>query len=285
MLEFADWNDLEEQCLLLASHLAGLTVIDYPLQLVILLSHNHNFLAEEALTEEQINNFVPLLALIQLLIGRCLAFNIVSNNEIFKHLFPEYTSSSPDLLCIGLGVYVELGETGATPIILNEFIRELDFIEKTKINNIQSEIQVPIISKEGPIKEGVYGGIRGEYYCIYGKKGSSLYVSPLPSTIKACLNTPLSSKSQQAMSGSPTKAEIKNYNKSLLKKLLLPTMRHANGCTSSSFSNRHEFKLVWKQLYCGCAFALRKDFCRIKISQDVFIQVINNNLKAFSIVQ
>ena len=132
VLEFADWNDLEEQCLLLASHLAGLTVIDYPLQLVILFSHNHNSSAEEALTEEQINNFVPLLALIQLLIGRCLTFNIVSNNEIFKHLFPEYTSSSPDLLCIGLGVNVELGETGRNSNYIKRVHQRIGLYRKDK---------------------------------------------------------------------------------------------------------------------------------------------------------
>ena len=269
-LEFASWNDLEEQCLILISHLTRLTVIDYPLQLVIFFSSNHNFL-EEGMLAERIENLVPLFALIQLLIGRCLTFNIASNNEIFKHLFPEYTSSFPELLHIGLGAYVELGEANPNPIVLKEFIRELDFIEKTNINNTHLEFQIHILSKDGQVKEGVYSGLKGEYYCIYGKKGRYLCVSPLPMTIKPFANAHSSQKIQQPVSGSPTKAEIKNYNKNLLKKLLLPTMRRAS--SSSSFSNKHEFKLVWKQLYCGCAFALRKDFCRIKITQDIFIQV------------
>jgi hypothetical protein len=272
-LEFADWSDLEEHCLLLSSHLGKLTVIDYPLQLIIQFSFEYDFLVDEAQLNEQIEHLIPVLALIQILASRCLTFNVVSNNQIFEHLFPEFTSQDPELLHIGLGIYLELPECETLPIVLSEFIREMDFIEKTKLDSLQADNDHKIVTKDISAKEGIYKGLKNDYYCIYNKKGFGQFISFLPPFMKPHITTPPTQNSQQISSVSLSKAEIKNYNKSLLKKLLLPTMKHAGCYNPSSFSSKQEFKLVWKQLYCGCAFALRKDFCRIKISQDAFVQV------------
>ena len=72
--------------------------------------------------------------------------------------------------------------------------------------------------------------------------------------------------------------DIKGANKGTLKKLMLLSLRHVG-----VDKHHREFASIWKHLYCGCLFALRKDLGMVGISQKEMLTVIRSNMNLLNI--
>lgn len=137
---------------------------------------------------------------------------------------------------------------------LDSFIRELDANELAKLPLSNHTIALGQL--------GIYHSLSNNQHYVLYRRNDKLFITPLPTCIRV----------------HPSQVDYLTKNKTNLKKLILLTLRH------SGITSKHpEFRLIWKQLYCGCLFALRKDLNITEISNESFLQVINNNFKAFSI--
>jgi hypothetical protein len=72
--------------------------------------------------------------------------------------------------------------------------------------------------------------------------------------------------------------DIKVINKGTLKKLMLLSLRHVG-----VDKHHREFASIWKHLYCGCLFALRKDLSSVRIGQQEMLVVIRSNMNFLNI--
>lgn len=70
----------------------------------------------------------------------------------------------------------------------------------------------------------------------------------------------------------------KASNKNNLKKLMLLSLRHVG-----VDKNHGEFPSIWKHLYCGCLFALRRELGREHIEQAAMLAVIRSNMNFLNI--
>jgi len=70
----------------------------------------------------------------------------------------------------------------------------------------------------------------------------------------------------------------KEENKNMLKKLLLLSLRHV-GVEKS----HPEFMSIWKHLYCGCVFALRRELAHDSVPQSTMLAVIKNNMNFLNV--
>lgn len=72
--------------------------------------------------------------------------------------------------------------------------------------------------------------------------------------------------------------QLKEANKQVLKKLLLLSLRHV-GVEKS----HPEFMSIWKHLYCGCLFALRRELAQDRIDQATMLAVIKQNINFLNV--
>lgn len=82
------------------------------------------------------------------------------------------------------------------------------------------------------------------------------------------------SRSQPTTSHDTTKAE----NKTMLKKLMLLSLRHVG-----VDKHHHEFPSIWKHLYCGSLFALRRELGTQRVSQGDMLSIIRSNMNFLNI--
>lgn len=75
-----------------------------------------------------------------------------------------------------------------------------------------------------------------------------------------------------------TNEALREENKTNLKKLLLLSLRHVG-----VDKNHPEFMSIWKHLYCGCLFALRRDLAHDRISQSTMLSVIKTNMNFLNV--
>jgi hypothetical protein len=87
-----------------------------------------------------------------------------------------------------------------------------------------------------------------------------------------------SPRRSSAMSNQVDIEQLKEKNKQTLKKLLLLSLRHVGIEKSHS-----EFMSIWKHLYCGCLFALRKELTNGNIDQATMLAVIKNNINFLNV--
>lgn len=89
---------------------------------------------------------------------------------------------------------------------------------------------------------------------------------------------PSRSSSIPASPAATTNDQVKDRNKQTLKKLLLLSLRHVG-----VEKGHPEFMSIWKHLYCGCLFALRRDLAAVPIEQSTMLAVIKNNINFLNI--
>ena len=264
-LEFEDWHELHTLCVNFAKKLSAFAHLEH-LQLIILFGDVDDY--EE---EELVDLLVPVLGFIQVLRNRCSLFNLYTDNAILSLLYPNHTT--PYLTVAHLGHQVYLPVKKLEEPHLQEFIREIDFLELCKLQHLAHFTNLLC----APLREGIYKTLEDDYYAVY-RRNKQPCISLIPSNLFKIDNTPTPSQPTPTSASQPIQ-DHREPNKRQLKKLLLLSLRNCG------IGQKHpEFKMIWKQLYCGCAFALRKDFPILSISQATMLQVINNNLKAFSIV-
>lgn len=85
--------------------------------------------------------------------------------------------------------------------------------------------------------------------------------------------------SQEILSQPTTSHDaIKAENKNMLKKMMLLSLRHVG-----MDKHHREFPSVWKHLYCGCLFALRKELGSHRVSQADMLATIRSNMNFLNI--
>lgn len=289
ILPFDTHEQLAQTCLQLSVRLSPAGQMR-PVKLVLLL--NEPFLHADPLSPDTLPFLIPFLTLVRVMQARTCCLNVFSNVPCLPALLPdafnERTLADRSAWFVGFGLYASQAPSGQ----LTAFVRPIEFVERSnalaRIDPVTTDLHVEESVVEN-VREGVYQCLGFNKFGLIVVHNRRTHLVPIdPPEQSVASSDQLDSKPTTLAPKDPVgPAKYLDDNKTRLKKLIMLAMRRAGMHVSKkarrSAKEEEDFKLTYKQLYCGCLFALRKELHHVRVPSEALLGVVQNNMKAMGL--